>query len=287
MKCKNCKNEINNNMKFCPVCGKSINQNKNISAVSILSIIMFVLSVIASSVMIISYIADAPDSSEGIVHGYTLGLVIIGILGIGMAGYYMIVMIISLILEHKTKSKRAKNICISIALSAPFIFAAFVFLVVFISDRQRAFTIKNLKVEFSKDMKLTGTSMDFDGKYKELTFYTREEEHATCSIAVLYGDYDNTISAIKNMQKISSDDFIDKDLTLYDFLDSSSYTNKMQIAGKTWDYLNYQKNAQKYYKIYGTSYKENYYVIKVSDNHSNHSMCQRKELEFINKIRFK
>ena len=108
-------------------------KKKHISVVSILSIIMFVLSIIIPAILIvICLIGAAGTDSVGSDQGYGWGI-IIAAAGGGLAfAYYLVVMIVSLLLDFKSNSKVGKNVCIPIALLAPFIFLGLTILVSFI-----------------------------------------------------------------------------------------------------------------------------------------------------------
>jgi hypothetical protein len=119
-----------------------------------------------------------------------------------------------------------------------------------------------------------------------LEFYERNESNATCSILISYGSKKGT-SAINNMIENGDDTFVDKNVSLESFLKSSYSTKKTTINDVTWDYLEYNSYSNKYFKIYGTEYKGNYYVVQVNDSHKDHKMCKENEGYFMNRISFK
>ena len=261
-------------------------KKKHISVVSILSIIMFVLSIIIPAILIVlCLIGAAGTDSVGADQGYGWGILLVSIAGaIGFA-YYLTVMIISLVLDFKSNSKIGKNVCIPIALVAPFIFFGAIMLISNVKDSKKNYTMADLKVEFPKEMKRSGyRSNIYDSGFHMLTFFDRWEEDSTCSITIKYDDYDKNKSAIENMKDTVEDKFIAKNVTLIDFLNSSYYTSQKKYNNISWDYISYPNN---YYKVYGTSYNNKYYVVQVSDDHTSHSKCTDYEEEFLNNLEFK
>lgn len=266
-----------------------MNKKKHISVVSILSIIMFALSIIVPGILLVLCIIGASNTtSVGESQGYGWGIIILLFAGVMAAGYYLLVMAISLVLDFKTNSKIGKNICIPIALLLPFIFLGITMLFSFVSENQKNYSVGDLKVEFPKEMKRSGYGTDvYTGGYRILTFFDRWEDSSTCAITIVYGKYDSSKSAIGNMKETADDEFIDKDYTITDFLENSYSTNQRSINGTTWNYLNYTHNTKEYFRIYGTANNSKYYVIQVKDDHTNHSKCKEYEEQFVSKLEFK
>ena len=88
------------------------------------------------------------------------------------------------------------------------------------------------------------------------------------------------------MIEIANDEFINKNTTVKDFLNSSYYTDTININDIKWEYLDYD-GIDKYYRIYGTTYENNYYVVQISDDHSSHDMCENKEEQFFYNLKFR
>ena len=261
-------------------------EKKHISIVSILSIIMLVISIVIP-VCIIGYLMiNMSGASTESSQGYTWGIIITMMCSFFVVGYYLVVMIISLLLDFNSKSKVGKNIGIPIALILPFIATGFLVLISFVSENNSSYKMGDLDVKFPTGMHKSGSRTSMSGGYSMLDFYAREESSSTCSITVSYGKYKSSGNNISNMIEIANDEFINKNTTVKDFLNSSYYTDTININDIKWEYLDYD-GIDKYYRIYGTTYENNYYVVQISDDHSSHDMCENKEEQFFYNLKFR
>ena len=284
MKCTNCNNELNSNATFCRYCGKTV-KKKGIGVISIFSIILLALSVIATIGIFLFCIIGASGSGTEASQGYGWLLIIFAPIGAILCGYYAILVGISILCDYKLKNRTVKNVLVGISLVVPFLVVALFSMFILFDSSNRSFEIGDLKVDFPKDMNKTLESKDFVGKYTALGFYNREEEKATCSITISYSNNDDK-PTIDNMKDGNTEKSIDKNTTTDDFIASSRYSlSSTTINGKKWDYLEY--NQSTYYKIYGTTIKNKYYLIEIKDDHSSHTMCKQKEKEVLNSITYR
>ena len=284
MKCTNCNNELNDKTTFCHYCGKTV-KKKGIGVISILSIILLALSIIATIGLFIFCITGISGSSTEASQGYVWVLIMIGTLGVLLCGYYAVLVGISIICDYKLKKKTVKNVLVGIGLIAPLLLTALFLLFVQFEYTNRSFEIGNLKVEFPKDMDKTSESKDFVGRYTGVGFFISEEENATCLILVSSSNKTG-YTTIDSMKENNVENSIDKYTTTDDFIELSRYSlSSTTINGKKWDYLEY--NQKRYYKIYGTTIKDKYYVIEIKDDHTSHSMCKQKEKEVLDSIRYR
>ena len=262
-------------------------KKKKIGIVTIISIIVLALAVIATVGIIFYCLIGMDGASTESSQGYTWFLIIGSTIGALIIGYYAVLMVVSLICDLKLNKKRSKDVIVSIGLVLPVLFFLLTIAFAFLIEGRKSYNMADLKVEFPEGMNRSGVRREFNGSYSSLEFFAREESNATCSISVSYNKIKSDRPAYENMIENSNDIYIDKDTKTNDYITNNYYKlNSKNINGTKWDYLEYNSTTT-YYKIYGTSYKNNYYTFEIKDTHTSHSMCKQKESEFINKLKFK
>ncbi len=251
----------------CENCGKELIKEKvKFSAITIISLIVLILTIVVSVGLIVYSIIEANSDSNDV---YAWLIMIVITAAVLIIPYYLIIFITSIICDHKVKNKKLiKNIILAFFLLLPLLWVG----KVFIDSEKLSYQYKDISISFPKGMSIVGTITDFDGKYSMVEF-----KKDNCYITWAVSNYNNDLSLIENFKE-NSDRFIHKDFDLdYNLINKN-------VNGKLWNL--YEKDYTNLnYKLYGIKINDKFYKIEVENKNSN--ICDNLSNEVFNTIKYK
>lgn len=279
MKCEKCGKHFNTG-KFCPDCGKELIKEKvKFSGVTIISLIILILIIVASIGLIVYAMIEANVSGND-AYGWLIFIVLM--VAFLVIPYYLVIFRASVICDRKIKNKKLiKNIILVFFLLLPFLWLEKKYIDSKIDSERLSYQYEDMSIAFPEGMNRISTSTDFDGKYSMVEFYKDD-----CSIEWGVSNYNNDLSLINNF-KNNSDRFtiIDNNRdTIYEDFNLSYNLRNENINGKLWnlyekDYINLN------YKLYGIKINDNFYKIEVKNKNSN--ICNNLLKQVLSTIKYK